>query len=55
MSPVMVTPANPRSVEYSLPYWPLGELVSPLVRRPLHRMFRYRQQAIRTYFAERPR
>jgi ligand-binding SRPBCC domain-containing protein len=38
------------AVEYCLPYWPLGELVSPLVRRQLHRIFRYRQQAIRTYF-----
>ena len=43
------------AVEYSLPYWPLGELVSPLVRRQLHRIFRYRQQAIRAYFGERAR
>jgi ligand-binding SRPBCC domain-containing protein len=38
------------AVEYCLPFWPLGELVSPLVRRQLHRIFRYRQQAIRAYF-----
>jgi ligand-binding SRPBCC domain-containing protein len=40
------------AVEYALPYWPLGELVSPLVRRQLRRIFRYRQQAIQAYFAE---
>jgi ligand-binding SRPBCC domain-containing protein len=39
-------------VEYCLPYWPLGELVYPLVRLQLHRIFRYRQQAIRAYFLE---
>src|SRR5712691_12855849 len=33
-------------VEYALPYWPLGELVYPLVRLQLARIFRYRQQAI---------
>ena len=38
------------AVEYCLPFWPLGEFVSPLVRRQLHRIFRYRQQAIRAYF-----
>jgi ligand-binding SRPBCC domain-containing protein len=36
-------------VQYALPYWPLGELVYPLVRLPLGRIFRYRQQAIRRY------
>jgi ligand-binding SRPBCC domain-containing protein len=35
-------------VEYALPYWPLGELAYPLVRLQLARIFRYRQQAIRT-------
>jgi len=35
-------------VEYALPYWPCGELVYPLVRLQLARIFRYRQQAIRT-------
>ena len=39
-------------VEYCLPYWPLGELVYPLVRLQLHRIFRYRQQAIHAYFSE---
>jgi ligand-binding SRPBCC domain-containing protein len=40
------------AVEYALPYWPLGELVHPLVRRQLGRIFRYRQQAIRAYFSD---
>jgi ligand-binding SRPBCC domain-containing protein len=40
------------AVEYCLPYWPLGEVVYPLVRLQLHRIFRYRQQAIRAYFCE---
>ena len=39
-------------VQYALPYWPLGELVSPLVRLQLARIFRYRQQAIRAYLVE---
>jgi ligand-binding SRPBCC domain-containing protein len=34
-------------VQYALPYWPFGELVYPLVCLQLHRIFRYRQQAIR--------
>jgi ligand-binding SRPBCC domain-containing protein len=34
-------------VQYALPYWPFGELVYPLVRLQLARIFRYRQQAIR--------
>jgi ligand-binding SRPBCC domain-containing protein len=40
------------AVEYGLPFWPLGEIVYPIVRRQLHRIFRYRQQAIRAYFFE---
>jgi ligand-binding SRPBCC domain-containing protein len=36
-------------VQYALPYWPVGELVSPLARLQLARIFRYRQQAIRRY------
>jgi len=32
---------------YILPFWPFGELVSPLVRIQLERIFTYRQQAIR--------
>jgi ligand-binding SRPBCC domain-containing protein len=39
-------------VQYALPYAPLGELISPLVRLQLHRIFRYRQHAIRVYFFE---
>src|SRR5690606_36044611 len=41
-------------VEYCLPFWPLGELVFPLVQRQLRRIFRYRQRAIRAYFGEGP-
>ena len=41
-------------VQYALPYAPLGELVFPLVRLQLHRIFRYRQQAIRAYLIEGP-
>jgi ligand-binding SRPBCC domain-containing protein len=37
-------------VQYALPYAPLGELVYPLVRLQLRRIFRYRQHAIRAYF-----
>lgn len=36
-------------VQYTLPCWPVGELVYPLVRLQLARIFRYRQQAIRRY------
>jgi ligand-binding SRPBCC domain-containing protein len=39
-------------VQYALPYAPLGELLYPLVRLQLHRIFRYRQQAIQAYFCE---
>jgi ligand-binding SRPBCC domain-containing protein len=34
-------------VQYALPYAPLGELVYPLVRLQLQRIFRYRQHIIR--------
>jgi ligand-binding SRPBCC domain-containing protein len=37
-------------VQYALPYAPFGELVYPLVRLQLHRIFRYRQRAIQAYF-----
>jgi len=39
-------------VQYALPDAPLGELVYPLVRLQLHRIFRYRQHAIQAYFFE---
>jgi ligand-binding SRPBCC domain-containing protein len=39
-------------VQYALPYWPVGELVYPLVRLHLARIFRYRQQATRRYLIE---
>src|SRR5262249_15832150 len=39
-------------VQYTLPYAPLGELVYPLVRLQLHRIFRYRQHVIRAHFCE---
>jgi ligand-binding SRPBCC domain-containing protein len=39
-------------VQYALPYAPLGELVYPLVRLQLHRIFRYRQRAIQAYFCD---
>jgi ligand-binding SRPBCC domain-containing protein len=40
------------AVEYCLPYWPLGEIVYPLVRMQLRRIFRYRQRAIHAWFLE---
>jgi len=39
-------------VEYAQPFWPVGELASPLVRLQLARIFRYRQQAIRRYLVD---
>ena len=33
-------------VRYQLPLWPFGELVYPLVAGQLHRIFRFRKQAI---------
>src|SRR5215831_17696582 len=39
-------------VQYALPYAPLDELVYPLVRLQLHRIFRYRQHAIRQYMVD---
>lgn len=41
-------------VYYALPYWPLGELVYPLVHLQLARIFRYRQQAIRASLLTEP-
>lgn len=34
-------------VQYCLPFWPLGEIVHPIVRAELDHIFRYRQQIIR--------
>jgi ligand-binding SRPBCC domain-containing protein len=38
-------------VEYALPLQPAGEVVAPLVRRQLERIFRYRASAIQQIFA----
>jgi len=37
-------------VQYRLPFWPIGEIIHPLIRAQLDRIFRYRQQAILRYF-----
>ena len=34
-------------VRYRLPFWPLGEMIYPLVRAELRRIFQYRQKIIR--------
>jgi ligand-binding SRPBCC domain-containing protein len=34
-------------VRYGLPFWPLGEIVHPMVRLQLGRIFRFRQSAVR--------
>ena len=39
-------------VAYRLPYWPFGEMLFPLVRLQLARIFRYRQRAIERHFHE---
>ena len=35
------------TVRYQLPLWPLGEVVFPLLKLQLRRIFKYRQQATR--------
>jgi ligand-binding SRPBCC domain-containing protein len=35
------------TVRYQLPLWPLGEVIYPLLRLQLRRIFRYRQQTTR--------
>lgn len=39
-------------VRYRLPLGGLGRVAHPWVRRELHRIFDYRQNAVRAYFAE---
>jgi ligand-binding SRPBCC domain-containing protein len=40
-------------VAYRLPLWPLGAIGYPLVAAQLERIFSFREQAIRSYFAPR--
>ena len=35
-------------MRYGLPFWPFGEIVHPLVRLQLERIFRFRQWAVRS-------
>lgn len=37
-------------VQYQLPLWPMGEIVLPIVRRQVSRIFDYREQVIREVF-----
>jgi len=36
-------------VRYALPFWPLGEIVHPIVRLQLGRIFRFRRSAVRRH------
>ena len=40
-------------VEYRLPLWPFGEILYPLIRRELSRIFLFRQKTIREIFENR--
>lgn len=40
-------------VRYRLPFPPVGELVYPLIRTQLQRIFHYRQQTVQTYLGTR--
>ena len=39
-------------VVYQLPFWPLGQLGLPFVRRQVRQIFRFREQAIRAWFQQ---
>jgi ligand-binding SRPBCC domain-containing protein len=38
-------------VRYRLPFWPFSEVAHPAVRWQLNKIFRFRQEAVRQYFA----
>jgi len=40
-------------VRYMLPFWPFGEIVHPIVRLQLERIFRFRQSAVRRHLLHR--
>lgn len=40
-------------VEYRLPLWPFGEILHPVIRRELSRIFLFRQKTIREIFEDR--
>ena len=40
-------------VRYGLPFWPFGEIVHPIVRLQLERIFRFRQSAVRRHLLHR--
>ena len=42
------------TVDYALPFAPVGELAHPLVNRDIGEIFRYRETAIGSLFGERP-
>ena len=42
------------SVDYALPFGPLGRLVAPLVRRQLDRIFRFRTERVRELLTAHP-
>lgn len=39
------------TVEYQLPFWPIGEVALPIVRRQITRIFDYREEVIQEVFA----
>ena len=40
------------TVRWALPFWPLGELATPLVRRDLDRIFDHRRAEVARYFTK---